>query len=68
MCPCSYAEQTLMIASLHVFFKQRAAQFFPAWAFCAPTTLLRVPFSFLEGLLWSVIVYFLAGLALDAGR
>ncbi|KAF6262509.1 ATP-binding cassette transporter [Scenedesmus sp. NREL 46B-D3] len=64
----SYAEQTLMIASLHVFFKQRAAQFFPAWAFCAPTTLLRVPLSLLEGLLWSVIVYLLAGLALDAGR
>ncbi|KAF6262511.1 ATP-binding cassette transporter [Scenedesmus sp. NREL 46B-D3] len=64
----SYAEQTLMIASLHVFFKQRAAQFFPAWAFCAPTTLLRVPFSFIEGGGWALVVYFLSGMAMDAGR
>uniref|UniRef100_A0A383WGZ5 ABC transporter domain-containing protein n=1 Tax=Tetradesmus obliquus TaxID=3088 RepID=A0A383WGZ5_TETOB len=64
----SYAEQTLMIASLGVFFKQRTAQFFPAWAFCAPTTLLRVPYSLLEGILWASIVYWLTGMAPDAGR
>lgn len=56
------------IASLHVFFKQRAAQFFPAWAFCLPTTLLRVPYSLVEGIQWSCIVYWLAGLAPEAGR
>eukprot|EP00879_Flechtneria_rotunda_P006755 GHRR01007099.1.p1 GENE.GHRR01007099.1~~GHRR01007099.1.p1 ORF type:complete len:1177 (+),score=387.98 GHRR01007099.1:1343-4873(+) len=64
----SYAEQSLMIMSLHVFFKQRAAQFFPAWAFAAPTSLLRIPYSILEGIVWSVIVYWLTGLAPEAGR
>eukprot|EP00878_Enallax_costatus_P029120 GHUV01031546.1.p1 GENE.GHUV01031546.1~~GHUV01031546.1.p1 ORF type:complete len:121 (-),score=31.59 GHUV01031546.1:746-1108(-) len=64
----SYAEMTLMIMSLHVFFKQRTAQFFPAWAFALPTTLLRIPYSLVESIPWSVIVYWLTGLAPDAGR
>lgn len=64
----SYAEQTLMIMSLHVFFKQRAAQFFPAWAFALPTTLLRIPGSILQSVVWSVLVYWLTGLAPGADR
>lgn len=64
----SYAEQTLIIMSLHVFFKQRAAQFFPAWAFSLPTTLLRIPYSLVEAIQWSCVVYWLAGLAPGADR
>lgn len=64
----SYAEQTLMIMSLHVYFKQRAAQFFPAWAFALPTTILRIPGGVLSSVVWSVLVYWLTGLAPDASR
>lgn len=65
----SYAEQSLLIFALRVFWKQsREFQFFPAWAYCAPTTLLRVPLSLADAFVWSCIVYFLVGLAPDAGR
>lgn len=65
----SYAEQSLLIFSLRVFWKQsRAYNFFPAWAFCLPTTILRMPYSLLDAFLWSGIVYWLTGMAPDAGR
>lgn len=58
----------LQIHSLQVFFKQRAMQFFPAWAFAGPTSLLRMPYSLLDAIIWSTVVYWLVGLAPDAGR
>jgi hypothetical protein len=65
----SYAEQTLLIFALKVFWKQnRNFQFFPAWAFSAPTTLLRIPFSLVDAFVWSSIVYWLVGLAPQADR
>lgn len=65
----SYSEQTLLIYALRVFWKQcHSFQFFPAWAYSFPTTLLRVPFSVIDAFVWSGIVYWLVGLAPDAGR
>lgn len=65
----SFAEQSLLIFGLRVFWKQnRSFQFFPAWAYCAPTTLLRMPASVVDAFVWSGIVYWLVGLAPDAGR
>jgi len=65
----SYAEQSLLIFALRVFWKQsKDFQFFPAWAYCAPTTLLRMPMSLIDATVWSCIVYWLTGLAPDAGR
>jgi hypothetical protein len=65
----SYAEQTLIIFGLKVFWKQsRYFQFFPAWSFSGPTTLLRMPFSLIDACVWSGIVYWLVGLAPEAGR
>jgi hypothetical protein len=65
----SYAEQSLLIFALRVFWKQsKDFQFFPAWAYCAPTTLLRMPMSLIDAVVWSSIVYWLAGLAPEAGR
>lgn len=65
----SYPEQTLLIFQLRVFWKQsRSFQFFPAWAFSLPTTLLRMPSSVVDSILWSCIVYWLVGLASEASR
>jgi hypothetical protein len=58
--PRHHHPQSLLIFSLGVFFKQsRSFKFFPAWAFCLPTTLLRLPYSLLDAFLWSGIVYWL---------
>ncbi len=39
-----------------------------AWAQVLPVIILRLPFSFFESLIWSVIVYWVCGLAPNAGR
>ena len=44
------------------------ASFFPAWAFVLPTTLLRIPYSLVEALIWTSIVYWVVGLTASAGR
>ncbi|KAF6261001.1 ATP-binding cassette transporter [Scenedesmus sp. NREL 46B-D3] len=64
----SFTEMPLLLMSLPVFFRQRSLAMFPAWAYCLPTTILRIPVSLVESLLWSCIVYWLTGLAPDAGR
>ena len=38
------------------------------WAFVLPVTLLRLPYSLLEAVVWSIIVYWSVGFAPDAGR
>lgn len=50
------------------FYKQRDAYFYPAWAASLPTALLRLPYSFVESLVLSCIIYWVAGLAPEAGR
>ena len=61
-------EALLQIDRIDVFFRQRDNLFHPAWAFVLPTTLIRLPISFVESLTWLVIVYFEAGLAPQPGR
>lgn len=62
------AEMTFAIERLPVFFKQRDNFFFPAWTFVIPTTLMRLPVSFVESLVYTVITYFEIDLAPTAGR
>ena len=38
------------------------------WAFAVPVTLLRLPYSFVESLIWSAMLYWIIGFAPDAGR
>lgn len=59
---------TVQIERLPVFFKQRDNFFFPAWTFVIPTTLMRLPVSFVESLVYTVITYFEIDLAPTAGR
>ncbi|KAL0029477.1 hypothetical protein WJX77_010449 [Trebouxia sp. C0004] len=62
------AEMTFTIDRMEVFFKQRDDLFFPSWAFVVPTTILRLPVSFVESLIWTVITYYPVGLAPQASR
>lgn len=55
------SEMHLLVARLSVFFKQRDVHFYPGWCFAIPTFVLRIPFSFLESMLWSVLVYWIVG-------
>ena len=43
-------------------------QFFPVWCYALPKTVLDLPLSIWEAILWIAIPYFAAGYYKDAGR
>jgi hypothetical protein len=63
-----FAEMSLTIFRLPVFFKQRDLLFYPAWAYTLPTFILRIPQSVIESGLWVVLTYFVIGFAPEPGR
>lgn len=50
------------------FYRQRDNRFYSAWAFVLPVTLLRLPYSLLVAVVWSVLVYFSVNLDPSPGR
>ncbi|KAK9065935.1 hypothetical protein SSX86_015337 [Deinandra increscens subsp. villosa] len=63
-----FAELPLMIFRLPVFYKQRDNNFYPAWAWSVSSWILRVPYSFVEASVWSIIVYYSVGFSPSVGR
>jgi len=63
-----FSELSLMIFRLPVFYKQRDNCFYPAWAWSLSSWILRVPYSVLEAVVWSCVVYYTVGFAPAAGR
>ncbi|XP_020518878.1 ABC transporter G family member 31 isoform X3 [Amborella trichopoda] len=64
----AFSETSMLISRLPVFYKQRDNLFYPAWAFSIPSWILRIPFSIIQALIWSCIVYYSVGFAPDCGR
>ncbi|KAL0317256.1 UNVERIFIED_CONTAM: ABC transporter G family member 39 [Sesamum angustifolium] len=62
------AELAMTIFRLPVFFKQRDALFYPAWAFALPIWLLRIPVSLMESGIWIILTYYTVGFAPAASR
>ncbi|CAI9106961.1 OLC1v1006213C1 [Oldenlandia corymbosa var. corymbosa] len=63
-----FSELAIMIFRLPVFYKQRDNCFHPAWAWSISSWILRVPYSVIEAVVWSSIVYFTVGFADGPGR
>ncbi|KAJ7542553.1 hypothetical protein O6H91_09G000200 [Diphasiastrum complanatum] len=63
-----YSELALTIFRLPVYFKQRDLLFYPGWAFSLPLLVLRIPESLLSTGVWSVVTYYVIGLAPSASR
>ncbi|KAL8527705.1 hypothetical protein ACS0TY_005522 [Phlomoides rotata] len=61
-------ELSLTVARLTLFYKQRDFHFYPTWAYVIPATILKIPLSFLQALLWTSLTYFVIGYTLDVGR
>lgn len=55
------SEMAVTIQRLPVFYKQRDALFYPAWAYVLPSCLLRLPMSLYESLIWISLTYFTIG-------
>ncbi|XP_057956194.1 ABC transporter G family member 31 isoform X2 [Malania oleifera] len=62
------SELPLMIFRLPVFYKQRDNFFYPAWAWSISSWILRVPYSVIESVVWSCVVYYTVGFAPSYGR
>ncbi|WVY92651.1 hypothetical protein V8G54_031739 [Vigna mungo] len=63
-----YSELSLMIARLPVFYKQRGNLFYPGWAWSLATWILGVPYSLVEAVVWTCVVYYSVGFAPAPGR
>jgi len=63
-----FAELSLTIQRLPVFYKQRDLLFHPPWTFTLPTFLLRIPISVMESLAWMLVTYYSIGFAPEASR
>ncbi|KAK9804995.1 hypothetical protein WJX73_009787 [Symbiochloris irregularis] len=64
----NFSEMAFMVETLPVYFRQRGRYYYPAWTWALPTTLLRIPYSFVIALLSSCILYWVIGFAPSAGR
>ncbi|KAF3454732.1 hypothetical protein FNV43_RR05180 [Rhamnella rubrinervis] len=61
-------ELSMTIQRLEVFYKQKELRFYPAWAYAIPATLLKVPISFMESLVWAALTYYVIGFSPEAER
>lgn len=62
------AELAMTVLRLPVFYKQRDFLFYPAWAYALPVWVLRIPLSFLESAIWTILTYYTIGFAPSASR
>ncbi|MCO5560583.1 hypothetical protein L7F22_014198 [Adiantum nelumboides] len=63
-----FAEISMTIFRLPVFYKQRDMLMYPAWAFSLPALVMRIPLSILESGIWVVLTYYVIGFAPEAQR
>ncbi|XP_059626494.1 ABC transporter G family member 31-like [Cornus florida] len=63
-----FSEISLMIFRLPVFYKQRDSFFHPTWAWSFSSWILHIPYSVIEAVVWSCVVYYTVGFAPGAGR
>ncbi|MBA0792719.1 hypothetical protein Gohar_017193, partial [Gossypium harknessii] len=55
------SELALTGSRFGVFYKQSDLLFYPVWAYSISSTILRIPFSFLDAFLWTSLVYYAIG-------
>ncbi|KAK3189997.1 hypothetical protein Dsin_029558 [Dipteronia sinensis] len=62
------AELSLNIIRLPVVHKQRAFCLFPAWVYCIPASLLKIPLSLFDAFMWTTMTYYVIGYSPDFQR
>ena len=61
-------EMAFTIARLSGFYKQRDLHFYPAWAYAIPASILKIPLSLIESLVWTLLTYYVTGYSPEAKR
>ncbi|XP_060175555.1 ABC transporter G family member 31 [Lycium barbarum] len=63
-----FSELPMLIFRLPVFYKQRDNLFYPAWSWAFCSWILRLPYSVIEAVVWSCVVYWSVGFTPGAER
>lgn len=61
-------ELSMTVSRLAVFYKQKELCFYPAWAYAIPASILKLPLSLLESVVWTSLTYYVIGYTPQAGR
>ncbi|KAK4595262.1 hypothetical protein RGQ29_013623 [Quercus rubra] len=61
-------EFSMTLQRFEVFYKQKTFCFYPAWAYAIPSSILKVPISFVESLVWTSLTYYVIGYSPKAER
>lgn len=62
------AELSLTNTRLPVVDKQRTFYLYPAWAYSIPASILKIPFSVVDALLWTALTYYVIGYSPEVKR
>ncbi|XP_027333867.1 pleiotropic drug resistance protein 3-like isoform X1 [Abrus precatorius] len=62
------AELIMTITRLPVVYKQKAFYLYPAWAYCLPACILKIPFSVLDSIVWTSVTYYVIGYSPEITR
>ncbi|XP_012569363.2 pleiotropic drug resistance protein 1-like [Cicer arietinum] len=63
-----FAELSVTVSRLPVFYKQRDLLFFPSWAYALPSWILKIPVTLSEAAVWIFLTYFVIGYDPEVGR
>lgn len=63
-----FAELSMTVLKLPVFYKQRDNLFFPSWAYALPAWILKIPMTFVEVAVWLFLTYYVIGFDPNIGR
>lgn len=63
-----FPELSMTVSRIVVFYKQKELCFYPAWAYAIPAAILKIPLSFLEALVWTILTYYVIGYSPEVGR
>ncbi|XP_072976814.1 pleiotropic drug resistance protein 3-like isoform X2 [Typha angustifolia] len=63
-----FPELAMTVSRLSVFYKQRDFCFYPAWAYAIPASILKIPVSLIESIVWTSITYYIIGYSPEAAR
>ncbi|KAI3684270.1 hypothetical protein L6452_33491 [Arctium lappa] len=62
------SEISMTIAKLPVYYKQRDFLFYPSWTYALPSWVIKIPVSFLEAAVWTILTYYVIGFDPNVAR
>ncbi|KAG1346803.1 putative pleiotropic drug resistance protein 3-like [Cocos nucifera] len=61
-------ELAMTASRLPVFYRQRDSNFYPAWAYAIPASILKIPISLIESFIWTSLTYYVIGYSPEVAR